>query len=591
MTVRAGLALVKRNVTRSRSHFVFAAIGLVVGTATLAFFLSLSFGVRDRVLNRLYPVNQVEFQVEQVRVFGLGVEVPTRLDAASLQAIRRLPGVAGVYPKQRTKFPARLWGGADIFGYEARLEAFFDGIDPTLLREELRASEVAVLGPEARDATCTGDADCGSGGRCRDGTCLRATYWDAFRDQGGNVACRSDAGCAEGRVCRQGRCAVPCGDGAACAAGTVCAGGECLAPCAADRDCDSGETCAGSGEGRACRRLLCRLDRPEIQLQEDWEALRGTVVPTPGVNVTDLPGRCPEGTYCAAASVVVREGACEAPMPVVLSPFILDVYNTVVTTALNLNRLSGLEVMLGLRFAILFGESYFAADDQPGNRVVRRCRVVGFSGKAMEFGVTAPLAYATRANTMLRGRAESSEYTSVVVETERNEYVPSLVEDAQVLGLTLAPRSEEGRKAANMLLVLTIVFAMVSLVILGISAINITHTFLMLVTERRAEIAVYRAVGATLLDIRLLILCEAVLLGVLGGALGVGASWFASRAVNVLASGILGRLPGSPSDLFVFSGVVVAAGLGCAIVFSIVGAWIPARKAAKTDPAEVLSQG
>jgi ABC-type antimicrobial peptide transport system permease subunit len=216
---------------------------------------------------------------------------------------------------------------------------------------------------------------------------------------------------------------------------------------------------------------------------------------------------------------------------------------------------------------------------------------VGFSPKAMDFGITVPLPYARRANAFLRGRDAAGEATSVLVATARNEDVPALVDDARVLGLTLAPRSEEGRKAANVLLILTIVFAMVSLTILGISAINITHTFLMLVTERRAEIAVYRAVGATLLDIRLLILGEAAVLGVAGGAGGLALAWALSRGANLLALRVLGQVPGSPDDLFSFGASVVVAALACGVLFALVGAFVPSRKAARTDPATVLSQG
>ncbi len=571
MTIRAGITLVRRNLTRSRRHFLFSAVGLVVGTATLAFFLALSTGMRERVINRLYPVNQVEFQREVVRLFGLGVEVPARLDRATLDALRSLPGVRGVFPKQRTKFQAKLWGGRDVLGYQANLEAFADGLPPDLIRDELRAAEREVLGPEA------GSGPCEAGRECR-----RPTYHEAFRDLGDVLGCTSDRDCAAGESCRGGACRAACDGEDSCAEGQACVGGECRARCVDSRDCRPGEVCEGSGASRTCRRLACRLRNARDQFSEDWAVLRGEV--TPGTP-------CPEGTYCATPSVLASEGRCVAPIPVILSPFLLEVYNSVAATALGLRRLAGLEVMLGVRFAMLLGESFFIEDERVEKRVVRRARVVGFSPKAMEFGVTMPLPYVVRANAAFRGREEAAAFTSVVVVTARNEDIPALVEDARVLGLTLSPRSEEGRKAANVLAILTVVFALISMVILAISAINITHTFLMLVTERRTEIAVYRAIGATLWDIRGLILAEAAWVGLAGGAAGVLAGVGASVAANLLAAPILGRIPGSPSDLFVFSPWVVMAGLGCAVLFALVGAYVPARAAARTDPATVLTQG
>jgi len=569
MTTRSGLALVRRNITRSRSHFLFSSVGLVVGTATLTFFLSLSIGIREKVLNRLYPVNQAEFQVETVRVFGMGIEVPARLDKASLKALSSLPGVRKVYPKQRSKFQAKLWGGREVIGYQARVEAFFDGIRPDLVQDELRETENGVMGPESG----------------------RATYWDSFLDMGGVVTCEGDDGCPPRESCLRGQCAKPCGEDGDCSRGELCAEGECVHACPDGDECNPGEVCVDNGSRDVCTCLPCRLDNARLQFGPDWEALRGTITPSDDIAGHDLPRRCPDGTYCATPNVLEREGHCEAPIPVILSPFLLEIYNRVAATALGLRRLGGLEVLLGVRSAILFGESYFVADEEVGKRVVRRLRVVGFSPKAMTFGVTMPLPYVEKANAMLRGRDDASEYTGVIVETERNEDIPALVDDARILGLTLAPRSEEGRKAANVLMILTLVFAMVSAVILVISAINITHTFLMLVTERRTEIAVYRAVGATLVEIRGLVLAEAAWLGIIGGAVGLISAWLVSRLANVMAAGVLSRVPGSPGDLFVFSPFVVAVGLGCAIVFSLVGAYIPARTAAGTDPAEVLSQG
>lgn len=585
MTFASAWTLVRRNVTQSRRHLLFSSVGLVVGTATLSFFLALTTGIRERVINRLYPVNQVEFQPEVVRLFGLGVEVPARLDTATLDALRSLPGVRGVFPKQRTKFQAKLWGGRDVLGYQANLEAFADGLPPDLIAEELRETERAVLGPEVLDGGCDEDSPC-----------RREAYAEAFRDSGDVVGCTSDRECAPPETCRRGVCGLHCREEVpgtqnpsqnegTCPNGLKCVRGECLALCVGPADCHPGEVCEGeAGSDRVCRRLSCRLRNPRDQFSDDWSVLRGEVSSNPGVP-------CPEGTYCATWNVLAREGRCVAPIPVILSPFLLEVYNRVAATALGLRRLAGLEVMLGVRFAMLFGESFFIEDELIEKRMVRRARVVGFSPKAMEFGVTMPLPYVVRANAALRGREEASAFTSVVVVTQRNEDIPGLVEDARVLGLTLSPRSEEGRKAANVLTILTVVFAVISLVILAISAIHIAHTFLMLVTERRTEIALYRAVGASLWDIRGLILMEAVWLGILGGSAGLLAGYGGAQMVNALVARFLDRIPGSPGDLFAFSPSVVLVALACAVSFALIGAYVPARAAARTDPATVLTQG
>lgn len=580
MTLRARFTLVKRNLLEGRRHLAFASVGLIVGTATLVFFLALAKGVREGVVNRLYPVNQVELQPEIVRLLGLGIEVPSRLDRATIEAIKSLPGVVAVYPKQRSKFQAKLWGGEEIFGYRIHVEAFFDGLEPSLIREELAETEARVLGPADLDKACLVDSDCGKQGFCKEGRCYRPTYYSSFDDLGDVTGCQSDKDCLPGERCKERLCVPTCASGTQCPKGLECVSSLCLATCKRDEDCKPGEVC---DEGGHCRRLQCRLQSPKDQYSSNPLVLRGRI------KGSDKP--CPEGTYCATPNVLESEGFCTAPIPVILSPFLMEVYNSVAATALGLRRLSGLEVALGITFTMLFGESFFVEDERVEKRVIRRARIVGFSPKAMEFGVTMPLQYAKRANAALRGRSEAESYTSLIVETRRNEDIPALVDDAKVLGLTLAPRSEEARKAANVLTVFTIVFSMISVVILAISAINITHTFLMLVSERRMEIAIYRAVGATLWDIRLLVLLEAAVLGLFGSLMGIFGGVILSRVANIVLSSVLETIPSSPKDIFLFSPWIVLLAAFLGVSFALLGAYVPARRAAGTDPATVLTQG
>ena len=69
--------------------------------------------------------------------------------------------------------------------------------------------------------------------------------------------------------------------------------------------------------------------------------------------------------------------------------------------------------------------------------------------------------------------------------------------------------------------IVTTIFALISVLILIVSAINIAHTFFMIIAERRREIGILRAIGANRLHIAGMILGEAALLGLLGGVLGV----------------------------------------------------------------------
>lgn len=114
----------------------------------------------------------------------------------------------------------------------------------------------------------------------------------------------------------------------------------------------------------------------------------------------------------------------------------------------------------------------------------------------------------------------------------------------------------------------------ISLLVGGIGIMNI---MLANVTERRREIGIRRAVGATELDILWQFTLEAVGICALGGIVGVFVGWGMSKAVSIFA--------GYTTSVALW-GVVVALIVSVAdgLAFGI----YPAYKAAKLDPIEAL---
>ncbi|KCV83235.1 TRAP-type C4-dicarboxylate transport system periplasmic component-like protein [Actibacterium atlanticum] len=116
--------------------------------------------------------------------------------------------------------------------------------------------------------------------------------------------------------------------------------------------------------------------------------------------------------------------------------------------------------------------------------------------------------------------------------------------------------------------------AAVSLLVGGIGIMNI---MLVSVTERTREIGIRLAVGATAGQVLLQFLVEAMVLSLLGGALGIllGLS-LAAFAAHLMA------IPFSP-DLFI---VVLAFGFSAGV--GVIFGFFPARRAARMDPIEAL---
>ncbi len=119
---------------------------------------------------------------------------------------------------------------------------------------------------------------------------------------------------------------------------------------------------------------------------------------------------------------------------------------------------------------------------------------------------------------------------------------------------------------------------------LFVGMLLIYNTFQMTVAERTREIGMLRSLGATRRQILSLMLVEALLLGVLGTALGVGGGLLLSIPLVRLMSGMMGIALESfalPTD-----GLIQAVIVG--LVTTLVAAFLPAWSASRISPTEAL---
>ena len=133
------------------------------------------------------------------------------------------------------------------------------------------------------------------------------------------------------------------------------------------------------------------------------------------------------------------------------------------------------------------------------------------------------------------------------------------------------------------------VYFLVLLLIVLVAAFNIIATLVMVVMERRKEIAILRAMGARAGSIAAIFLCEGTALGVIGTILGVGSGFAASWAIGAY------HLIHLPADLFIVSEIPVRlytvnfiAVAAASIALCIVAALYPAMHARALSPVEVI---
>ncbi len=469
--------VIAADLQRSRSHFLLASIGIVVGIATFTFFIALSQGVRAVVLGRIFPLDQLEVVPKSldIAIGPLAIGTSTLggdvIDDARVRQINALPGVETVYPKMRLTVPAIALGGESLLGADLRSEIVADGIEPALVA-----------------------ADVGAGFEFRD--------FDA--EPGTPKACTTDDECGERRYC-----GAPAGT---------------------------------------------RLERKSRN---------------------DDTGRVPEGT----ATV------CRDYVPVLASEHVVELYNGALRRAHGFPKLVP-DSVLGFTFELVIGSSMVGASNK-GHLVRERAMLVGFSRKAIALGLTIPLGYVRRLNVDFGQPEDAQRYHSVVVMVPNKNDVAAVAKGVSDLNLVVADTGAE--QAALLIAIFTLIFALVSAVIVGIAAVNIMHVFFMLVYERQHEIGIMRAIGARRGDITRIIMGEAASLGFVSGLAGVALAFGASFGFDWISQTYVPDFPYKPETYFEFPWWLLLAALAFAVSFCILGAFLPARRAARMEPAAVLS--
>lgn len=128
--------------------------------------------------------------------------------------------------------------------------------------------------------------------------------------------------------------------------------------------------------------------------------------------------------------------------------------------------------------------------------------------------------------------------------------------------------------------VLTLLISTIALISLVVGGIGVMNIMLVSVTERTREIGVRMAVGARSSDILQQFLIEAVLVCLIGGALGILLSFVIGFIFNYLVT----------SFAMSFSIASIIAAFSCSSVIGVIFGYFPAKRAAKLDPIYALER-
>ena len=160
-------------------------------------------------------------------------------------------------------------------------------------------------------------------------------------------------------------------------------------------------------------------------------------------------------------------------------------------------------------------------------------------------------------------------------------------------GFSVEPPSGRGRQFESLLGVYTLAMTASSMFALFIGMFIIYNSFAIAVTQRRGEIGILRALGATRGQIRTLFLGESAVAGLIGSAAGAALGLVFARTLTGVSANMLESMFGVAQNVQEvvadpgFLLFAMAMGTGT----SVVAALIPSRNAARVEPIQALQKG
>jgi putative ABC transport system permease protein len=123
---------------------------------------------------------------------------------------------------------------------------------------------------------------------------------------------------------------------------------------------------------------------------------------------------------------------------------------------------------------------------------------------------------------------------------------------------------------------------------LAVASIGIVNTLVMAILERRREIGIMKAIGASDVDIKKLFFAEAGVMGIFGGVVGVALGWTIGRIINLGANIYLKRQNFPPEQIWSVPWWLVVGAILFSLIVSLVSGLYPAARAARLDPVQAL---
>jgi len=203
--------------------------------------------------------------------------------------------------------------------------------------------------------------------------------------------------------------------------------------------------------------------------------------------------------------------------------------------------------------------------------------------KLME-GMHAMQAYDSRG----ASRSDSPTYSTVIARVSAAGKVEAVELAIKKLGFNTFSILDATKSMRRFFTIVDLFLGIFGSLALTVASIGIINTLVMAILERRREIGIMKAVGASDGDVKGLFFAEAGAMGLVGGGFGVLLGWIIGRVINFGTNIYLVRQGFTAERIWAVPPWLVAGAVLFAFAVSLLSGLYPASRAARLDPVQAL---
>jgi len=225
-------------------------------------------------------------------------------------------------------------------------------------------------------------------------------------------------------------------------------------------------------------------------------------------------------------------------------------------------------------------------DDQPfgGMRMISRARVFVPTQTAEAMNLMQP----ADTQQLVRSAPGERTFSMLTVRMKSAAYAEKVEESVKQMNYSAYSYLDATKSIRRFFAVLDMFLGIFGSLALAVASLAIVNTLVMAVLERRREIGIMKALGASDADVKKLFFAEAATMGFFGGALGVVLGWTIGRAINFGTNIYLHRMKMPAENLWTVPLWLVGGAIGFAVLVSVLAGIYPAARAARLDPVQAL---